>query len=201
MRYKGWRSLFLIVLITSSNHATCQPLFNGDGYQVEICPHYSKVQHRCDLFGHGKLFRVKGTLISGRKILVGGEMLIRPDGRILKVGCALSSSESMVTLDCPNSLISPGFINLHEHINYSYQRPNSLPIKRWNDRDQWRVATNEERGFQDKKPKNSEETEIVSERAMLRHLLSGTTAVAGAKTIHAYTRNLGIYWVHQAAPQ
>ena len=175
-------------------------VFNGDGYAVTICDkNYVGRAIKCNLSGSGHFLRVKGTIVSGNHILVGGEMLIQSDGRIINVGCRIQKNQS-VTLDCPGALISPGFINLHEHIEYSYQRPNYPPKAHWNDRDEWRAASAKERGFLDEKPTDDTQVEDVSERAMLRHLLSGTTSVAGAKQVRAYTRNLGIVYGTLGSP-
>ncbi len=176
-------------------------LFNGNGYSVKICnKNYVGQSLNCRFSGKGHFFRVKGNIITGKTILIGGEMLIDINGKIAQIACHIHTPASVVTLDCPGSLISPGFINLHEHIQYSYQRPKQLLNKHWKNRDEWQHVSYEERGFRDEKPVSTSGIAHVSDRGMLRHLLSGTTAIAGAKNTLSFIRNLGLTDDYLGAP-
>lgn len=170
--------------------ANVEEQFDGSGYAVTVCDAaYAGEQGRCDIAGVGTAIHLKGIVISQDRILVGGEISIDKDGRITDVGCSVPKGDSVV-LDCPGVLISPGFINLHEHIEYSYEQPPSPPTPRWEHRNQWRAASPAERGFDYSAPKDEGIRAEVSERAMLRHMLSGTTAVVGANDYSAFVRNL-----------
>ncbi|MFC4160340.1 amidohydrolase family protein [Chitinimonas lacunae] len=164
--------------------------FDGAGYPVEVCDAaYAGRAARCELSGSGTAQRFKGMVLSDGKLLVGGEIRIEADGRISAVACRVPT-EQAVSIDCPGAVISAGFINLHEHIDYSYQQPPQAPTLRWDHRHQWRQLAASARGFEGDAPKDETVRTEVSERAMLRHLLGGTTALSGAKDYRAFTRNL-----------
>jgi cytosine/adenosine deaminase-related metal-dependent hydrolase len=144
------------------------------------------------LSGSGSSQIIRGNVISDGKLYLGGGLLIGNDGRIKAAGCNLPQ-EAAVTLDCPGSVISAGFINLHEHIDYSFQQPPNPPTLKWKHRYEWQKLSATERGFDywtPNKEANPEEWGAVSERAMLRHALSGSTAISGAKDFRAFLRNL-----------
>ena len=113
--------------------------------------------------------------------------MINADGRIEAAGCVPPPSDA-VLLDCPGALVSAGWMNLHEHIDYSYQQPAAPPVLKWAHRNEWRRLSAAERGFEGDAPKDKAVAAEVSERAMLRHAMSGTTAVSGAKDYQAFAR-------------
>jgi cytosine/adenosine deaminase-related metal-dependent hydrolase len=165
-------------------------VFDGSGYPVEVCDsQYAGHPASCTISGSGSSQIIRGNIISNGKIYIGGELLVGDDGHIKAAGCHLPQ-ESAITLDCPGSLISAGFINLHEHIDYSYQQPPHPPTLKWEHRDEWRRLSAAERGFEGDAPKDEEVRIEVSERAMLRHALSGSTSISGAKEYRAFLRNL-----------
>ncbi|MGZ3790138.1 MAG: amidohydrolase family protein [Bacteriovorax sp.] len=164
--------------------------FDGGGYQVIVCNEsYAGQSAKCTLSGSGKALRFKGLVISNGTLFVGGELRVSDDGRITHSGCAVPSDDA-VSIECPGALISAGLINLHEHIEYSYQQTSFLPAQKWKQRNDWRKLTSAERGFDVTMPEDLDVRAEVSERAMLRHALSGTTALLGARNYLAFTRNL-----------
>lgn len=164
--------------------------FGGAGYPVEVCDaRYAGQPASCTLSGSGENQVIRGNVISDGRIYVGGGLLIGNDGRIKAAVCQLPPAEA-VTLDCLGSLVSAGFLNLHEHIDYSYQQPPHPPTLKWKHRHEWRRMSPAERGFEGDAPKDNTVRTEVSERAMLRHALSGSTAVSGAKDYRAFLRNL-----------
>ncbi|KAF2812662.1 metal dependent amidohydrolase [Mytilinidion resinicola] len=90
-------------------------------------------------------------------------------------------------IHCTDSVISPGFINLHEHLDFSTFRPLADNGVKVNHRHDWRVGTrrNERR-----------ETEVNGSVAdavkwgELRHVFSGTTSIVGGPMASGLTRNL-----------
>jgi hypothetical protein len=164
--------------------------FDGAGYPVKICnAAYAGRAAACTVTGKGASQVVRANLISDGTLYVGGALLSGSDGRIQAVGCEIPQVEA-VTLDCPGALLSAGFLNLHEHIDYSYQQPPHPPTRKWAHRDEWRKLSDEERGFSGNAPKDDQVRAEVSERAMLRHAMSGSTSVSGAKNYRAFLRNL-----------
>lgn len=184
--------------------ASCAPLrpgtpgrdgagaFDAGGYPVEVCDAaYAGRAASCTVAGSGPRQVLRANLISGGRLYVGGTLAIGTDGRIESAGCqAPPQAADAVTVDCPGALISAGLMNLHEHIDYSYQQPPQPPVLKWKHRNEWRKLTATERGFEGDSPKDKTVNTEVSERAMLRHALSGATAVSGAKEIRAFARNL-----------
>lgn len=169
---------------------TASDVFDAAGYPVEVCDaSYAGRPSHCTLSGAGNGQTIRGNIISDGKLYVGGGLLIGSDGRIKAAGCHLPQTAT-VTLDCPGSLISAGFLNLHEHIDYSYQQPPHPPILKWVHRHEWRKLSAAERGFEGGSPEDKTVKAEVSERAMLRHALSGSTAISGAKDYSAFLRNL-----------
>lgn len=166
--------------------------FDGGGYEVITCNEiYAGQSAECSLSGRGPSLRFKGIVISNGKIYVGGELRVSVEGHITHVGCAVPSHDA-VSIDCPGVLLSAGLINLHEHIEYSHQQPKLPPTQKWTQRNSWRKLTSSERGFDTDMPIDSEVRSEVSERALLRHALSGTTSVLGARNFLAFTRNLKV---------
>lgn len=164
--------------------------FDGAGYPVEVCDAaYAGRAAQCTLSGSGDAQRIKGMVLSDGRLLIGGEIRIEADGRVSAVACKVPDQQA-VSIDCPGALVSAGFVNLHEHIDYSYQQPAQPPALRWDHRHQWRQLAAAARGFEGDAPKDEAVRTEVSERAMLRHLLGGTTALSGAKDYRAFTRNL-----------
>ncbi|HYD79428.1 MAG TPA: amidohydrolase family protein [Paucimonas sp.] len=171
---------------------TAKSVFDGGGYPVAVCnADYSGRSASCTVSGSGPNRIVRANVISNGILYVGGALLIGGDGRIQAAGCEVPAAPA-ITFDCPGALASAGFMNLHEHIDYSYQQPPRPPALKWEHRHEWRKLSDEERGFAGNAPKDEQVRAEVSERAMLRHALSGSTAVSGAKTYRAFLRNLGL---------
>lgn len=172
--------------------------FDAGGYPVEVCDAaYAGRPAACTVSGLGTRQLLRGNLISNGRMYIGGSLLVGADGRIEAAGCPVpvnqvnaNQADKTLTIDCPGAVISAGFINLHEHIDYSYQQPAQPPAKKWVHRNQWRPLPAAERGFEGDAPKDEAVRAEVSERAMLRHALSGSTAVSGAKDYRAFLRNL-----------
>ncbi|GAB3242837.1 amidohydrolase family protein [Chitinimonas naiadis] len=176
--------------LTSPVASSRQATFDGAGYPVEVCDaSYAGTASSCNLSGSGQAQRIKGIVISGGKVYVGGELRVEADGRISAAGCQVPAKEA-VSIDCRGTVVSAGFMNLHEHIDYSYQQPAQDPTQRWTHRHDWRSLTAQARGFEGDAPKDETVRAEVSELAMLRHQLSGSTALSGAKDYRAFTRNL-----------
>ncbi|WP_313919047.1 amidohydrolase family protein [Tahibacter sp.] len=170
-----------------------QPTFDGGGYPVEWCDTaYVGLAARCTLVGSGPQLVLRANVISNDRLYLGGSLIIDPDGRIGAVGCQVPRMPDARVVDCPGALISAGLINLHEHIDYSHQQPPEPPALRWRHRNEWRRLSSAERGFDDDAPDDATVRTQVSERALLRHALAGTTSISGAKDYRAFLRNLDL---------
>ena len=119
-----------------------------------------------------------------------GAILVR-DGNILDIGATndiKSKAPDASVFDCSSSYISPGLINPHEHPNWSGGFPDPMTRPVYSHRDQWRGVAGPEY--------YAVEFEEVEEDVQkfwieLRHLLSGTTTMAGSGGIDGLVKNAG----------
>ena len=99
-------------------------------------------------------------------------------------------------LDCRGkAVLSPGFVNPHEHSAYSFQYPPEGLAPRYAHRDQWRSDTGSTVGdglsVRDPYYRPSEGIQKAALVAMeLRHLLGGATTIAGAGGVSKLARNV-----------
>ena len=187
--------LWVWIFLFCTGCALREPLpgaaMDGGGYPVEVCDAaYAGRAAACTIAGNGPRQMLRANLISGGRLYVGGALLIDAQGRVQAAGCNLPTPADATLLDCPGALVSAGLLNLHEHIDYSYQQPPTPPALKWQHRNDWRKLSAAERGFEGDAPVDKTVQAEVSERAMLRHALSGSTAVSGAKDFRAFLRNL-----------
>lgn len=119
-----------------------------------------------------------------------GAILVR-DGNIIDIGATndiKSKAPDASVFDCSGSYISPGLINPHEHPNYSggFPDPETRPV--YSHRDQWRGTAGPEY-----RKLNFVRTgeEIHQFWIELRHLLSGTTTIAGSGGVAGLVKNAG----------
>jgi len=154
----------------------------------ELAPLASGV---CSASGNGPALLLRGTVLAPDRILVGGEVLISPEGTLLAVGCDTGDAAAgldLTVVQCPRGVISPGLINSHDHISYDQNPPGSWGSERFDHRHQWRLGL-------------EGHTKIVAPRAAndlqvawaeLREVMSGTTSVLGGGGYRGLLRNLDV---------
>lgn len=132
---------------------------------------------------------LKGTVLTSDGALDNGRVLVS-DGKIAYVGsrCGIiPEPEDITVIECTGSVISPGFINTHEHIEYSTVTPLEDIGERVNHRHDWR------RGLRGNTmrpaPVNGSATDATA-WGELRHIFSGTTSIVGGAMAPGLTRNL-----------
>ncbi len=119
-----------------------------------------------------------------------GAILVR-DGQILDIGATndiKSKAPDASVFDCSSSYISPGLINPHEHPDWSGGFPDPMTRPVYSHRDQWRGVAGPEY--------YAVEFERVEEDVQkfwieVRHLLSGTTTLAGSGGVAGLIKNAG----------
>ncbi|KAK5632097.1 hypothetical protein RRF57_007811 [Xylaria bambusicola] len=140
-----------------------------------------------------------------RDLLLMGDGILTPDGvfqrdsvlfiqsgRIAYVGdiCGLGTSgggDDASVVDCRGSVISPGFINTHEHIDFSTVAPFPDIGERVGHRHDWRLGT---RNFTMREVAvNGSEIDAIA-WGELRHIFSGTTSIIGGGMVPGLARNL-----------
>ncbi|CRK46545.1 hypothetical protein BN1723_020059, partial [Verticillium longisporum] len=118
----------------------------------------------------------KGTVLTSAGALPNARLLVS-NGRISYVGrqCGFKADESDATvIECVGSVISPGFINTHEHIEYATVTPLKDIGERADHRHDWRRGL---RGHTIRPaPVNGSAVEATA-WGELRHLFSGTTSI------------------------
>ncbi|KAH6613839.1 metal dependent amidohydrolase [Boeremia exigua] len=146
------------------------------------------VDARCHVTSHcSEDLLLKGTVLTSLGAQRRSSILLR----FGKIECVNEDCESVATnatiIDCFNSIISPGFINTHEHIAYSTVEPLADIGERTNHRHDWRLGL---RGFTKRDlPVNGSEINAIK-WGELRHLFSGTTSIVGGMMTLGLTRNL-----------
>lgn len=158
---------------------------------------YSNIFHSsshrgCTLIAQGSSDRLvlKGVVLSPTGPLQDGYVVIA-SGKIAAVGTGYrpGGHDALDTVvDCANSVISPGFINLHEHIAYSTVSPFKDLGERVSHRHDWRIGARN----------HTMREALVAEDMIgnsikwgeLRHLFSGTTSIVGGGMVTGLVRNL-----------
>ncbi len=131
-----------------------------------------------------------GNLIKDTSGSEYGAILIR-DSRIVDIGETKdikSKAPDASVFDCSSSYISPGLINPHEHPDWSGGFPDPMTRPVYSHRDQWRGVAGPE--YYKVKFERVEE-DVQKFWIELRHLLSGTTTLAGSGGIAGLVKNAG----------
>jgi hypothetical protein len=129
---------------------------------------------------------VRGLVLGDGTYWRGGSVVVDPSGAIACVGCDCDAGGRTV-VDCPSSAVTPGFINAHDHITYTYEDPADAGDTRYNHRHEWRT------GARSKPPirygDGSDDARIIA-WGELRQLIMGTTSLAGSGGARGLVRNI-----------
>lgn len=132
---------------------------------------------------------LRGTILGDDVVYIDGGVLIDGDGKVVALGCDLDDVEpakSATRVECPGAIISPGFINAHDHIFYNHKPPSKLSDERYDHRHQWRLGL-EGHTQPDYERATSAEQVAWGE---LRHILAGTTSISALGGVPGLARNL-----------
>jgi cytosine/adenosine deaminase-related metal-dependent hydrolase len=130
-----------------------------------------------------------GTILTESQVLNNGSILLDANGMIADVSCDVRGDDraaDATVLACPGSIVTPGFINAHDHIWYNHKPPSKLSDERYEHRHQWRL------GLEGHTQPDYERAETEAQIAWgeIRHALSGTTSIAGMGGVSGLVRNL-----------
>lgn len=145
----------------------------------------------CTASGNGPAMLLRGTVLAPDRVLVGGEVLISPEGILLAVSCDTAEAAQgldLTVVQCPRGVISPGLINSHDHIAYDQNPPGDWGSERFDHRHQWRLGL--EGHTKIVAPRGS--NELQTAWTELRQVMSGTTSVLGAGGYRGLLRNLDV---------
>ena len=145
-----------------------------------------------------------GLIVGADVLLPGGHksgygVHITFDGTIGEVGIFDTIEEKYKEADVLNcgssAILSPGFVNAHEHPGYSYKYLIEKPEPEFEHRDDWRKVVNEngKRLTPDRYEYKADSKKWIKSLLIaveLRHLLSGTTAIAGNGGVPGVIKNI-----------
>lgn len=132
---------------------------------------------------------ITATILTDDQVLNNGSILIDENGMIVDVSCDVRADDrarNATVLACPGGIVSPGFINAHDHIWYNHRPPSNLTAERYDHRHQWRL------GLEGHTQPDYERAESIEQVAWgeIRHALSATTSIAGMGGVPGLVRNL-----------
>ncbi|WP_327754542.1 amidohydrolase family protein (plasmid) [Sphingobium sp. SJ10-10] len=157
---------------------------------VIICA-TSNAYARCVAHPGNRWLSIRAILLTGDIAPKQGTVLIDPSGTIRCVGRACSTQQPNATrIDCPDALLSPGFINLHEHLAFGNTAPAPDNGLRYRHRHDWRKGLNGYVALENFQPETDPALIAWME---LRHLLGGETSIVGGSMAAGLARNLDFH--------
>jgi cytosine/adenosine deaminase-related metal-dependent hydrolase len=153
---------------------------------VLTCPERRRPAH-CELRGdstHG--LRIIGTLLEPWLTRHRGVLDLDAAGDVRCADCDCGEAGEALVIDCPGLVISPGFINLHDHLGYAGTPPLAHPGELYEHRNDWRLGENGHAAL----PFEGGATAAQVLAQELRMVMAGTTSVVGAGGRRGLLRNL-----------
>ncbi|MCP3165071.1 amidohydrolase family protein [Myxococcus qinghaiensis] len=135
---------------------------------------------------NGRLFT--GVVLKDGETLMGGQVLVDPQGVITCSACDCSAEDGAADathISCPTGVISPGLINPHEHITFQ-NGPYAWTDERYEHRLDWYRGVGNHTRVANSTRSAADSVGYIE----LRHLLSGTTSIAGVGGVAGLLRNL-----------
>ena len=131
--------------------------------------------------------RLIGTLLEPLVTRARGVLALDADGTISCAACDCGDDDDgALVIDCPGLVISPGFVNLHDHLGYAGTAPIQHPGELYEHRNDWRLG---EHGHATLSFAGGASTaQILAQE--LRMLMSGATSIVGAGGRRGFLRNL-----------
>lgn len=136
----------------------------------------------------GTMKVLRGTVLLPEEVLHNGEVLVDDRGIIVCAACSCKAEtgyDAASVVSCPDGVISPGLVNLHEHLTYQNNKPIAHGDIRYENRSDWQGSRGHTR-----LDYKSGANQTVQAYGELRFLMSGTTSIAGGGGIPGLLRNL-----------
>jgi hypothetical protein len=121
-----------------------------------------------------------------------GEVFVDSTGKIACAGASCSSSAGYAGaahVTCTNAVVSPGFVNAHDHTDYDHQPPAVTGKTRYQHRNEWRTGAD---GATPIHYQSYSDDPKVLASSELRFLMSGVTSIVGSGGIGGLVRNLAL---------
>ena len=128
---------------------------------------------------------IKGNVLTPTTVYIGGQVEVSAAGLITCVGCNCAQGGE-TTITCPDGTVTPGLINVHDHITYTQDAPPTPSTERYDDRQQWREGLD---GHTKQDPPGGASSDQIR-WGELRHLMGGATSVVGSGGEPGLVRNL-----------
>lgn len=160
--------------------------------EVRICPGDglpAPAEGACEVTSGSGGFLVTSTVLTPGIVYRGGQVFIDGSGKIACVDCDCSVAAGGATqLVCPDTVLTPGLINPHDHITYTQNFPFTLddPSERFQHRHDWRKGKH---GHEKVPAAGGASSEEVS-WGELRFLIGGATSTVGSGGSGGLLRNL-----------
>ena len=152
----------------------------------------SNATNSCERKGNGTKTVLRGNVLGLKKTYLGGIVVVSGN-TIEYVGCASDYTKNIdgeTVITCPDAVISPSFINGHDHISYSNAKPGNWGKERFDHRNDWRNGIDQHTEVPGPQTSNNHVVE-------LRALMSGTTSIFGSTGNRAgLARNLDANKIH-----
>lgn len=141
----------------------------------------------CSLHGDSaKGVRLVGSLLEPSAVHTPGVLDLDASGEIRCVGCDCGDAEGALVIECPDLVVSPGLVNLHDHLSYAGTPPLSHPDELYQHRNEWRLGQHGHAALEFSGGASA--AQVLAHE--LRHLMSGTTSIVGAGGRRGFLRNL-----------
>ena len=163
---------------------TCEPLPAPSSGECSVTPAPS---------GQAQTLLVQAQILGQSGLIENGSVLIdlgAQNGRILCAGCDCEAmtGDDTARLVCPDSVLTPGLINPHDHLGWALNSP-SLPEgnERYDHRHDWRKGKRQHNRISAGPSNNGREAVLYGE---LRMLMGAATSIAGSTSTDDLLRNL-----------
>ena len=159
----------------------------ADGPEV-VCGTLPEGPSACVAQPGGDALLLRGDVLAGGRAYLGGEVLI-DGGLVVCAGCSCADRPeraAATVVSCPGSVISPGFVNPHDHLGWTHNRPGDWGAERFEHRNDWREGL---RGHS-RIARRTGASEAQQSWGEFRHLLGGTTSVASSGGVPGILRNV-----------
>lgn len=149
----------------------------------------SRAPRACETRGDSsKGVRLLGTLLTPVAVLARGVLDLDAEGNVRCAACDCGDAGEKLVIDCPDSVISPGLINLHDHLGYAGTAPLPHPGELYEHRSDWRLGENGHAALPFEGGASA--AEILAQE--LRMVLGGATSIVGAGGKRGLLRNLDV---------
>ena len=144
--------------------------------------------------GNNTALVIRGTILTKDAIYRQGAIVIDrsgKNGQIAYVGCdaeAQALAQGATRFECAQGVVSPGLINAHDHITFNSKgSPKPHGEERFDHRHDWRTGARGHTRVPSDGSSSAREHVLFGE---LRHILAGSTSIAGSGGADGFTRNL-----------